>query len=244
MITIRRPVAHAIVASLVVASLSACGKDPVRPAMIQPIRDPTRLDDAIALLQAGQIKKAEKLLKGQTRKDPTDREAAFLLASIAEDPQKMLGSANFTYVAKADDTYMDLAQRYLGDRFKFYALMRYNGEAGMVSLQPGATLKIPGTKPREAAGPFPAPKDGRPRRNAGPVKAPAPTPATPPKAPKTDLARAAKLRATGLSALNRGQVAQAVTALRAAAAAAPNDVLIRRDLARAERLYKTVKAKG
>ncbi|WP_070151920.1 LysM peptidoglycan-binding domain-containing protein [Sphingobium phenoxybenzoativorans] len=236
----RRPFANALLAGIVLAALSACGKEPVRPAMIQPIRDPARLHDTIGLLQAGNLKKAEKALKAVIKKDPTDREAATLLRSMSEDPETFLGSQSFAYTVKAGDDYLSLAQRYLGDRYKFYALMRYNGRTGPTPLEPGATLRVPGTKPREAAAP-PA-REARPARSAGPAKPP--TAAAPPKAATADPARAAKLRANGLSALNRGQVAQAVTALRAAAAAAPDDVLIRRDLARAERLYKTVKAKG
>ncbi|HKT75132.1 MAG TPA: LysM domain-containing protein, partial [Sphingobium sp.] len=63
------------------------------------------------------------------------------------------------------------------------------------------------------------------------------------KAPAADPARAARLRAAGLAALNQGQVARAVVLLHQAATLAPADPLIRRDLERAQRIRATVKTK-
>jgi hypothetical protein len=236
-----RHIAGVALVMLSIGMLSACGKDQVRPAMIQPIRDPARLDGSIALLEAGKDKKATKSLEAGMKKDPNDRDMALLLRSINEDPRILLGAESFAYSAQAGDSYMTLAQRFLGDRLKFYALMRYNGKTAASAIVPGEIVRIPGTKPKEAAAPI-APKDSKPRAAA--IGKPLPGKSQPPQAAKPDVARAAKLRSAGLTALARGEVAKAVTAFRAAAAASPEDALIKRDLARAERLLKTVRAKG
>lgn len=235
---------HLVRAALVILSigtLSACGKDQVRPAMIQPIRDPARLETMIALLEEGKSKKAVKSLTNGLKKDPNDKDMALLLRSINEDPRTFLGSESFAYSAQTGDNYMGLAQRFLGDRLKFYALMRYNGKTENSPLIAGEILRIPGAKPKEAAAPI-APKETKPRATA--TGKPPPVKAQPPQAAKPDTVRAARLRSAGLGALARGEVAKAVTTLRAASAASPDDALIKRDLARAERLLKTVRAKG
>jgi len=233
--------ARAAVIILAIGTLSACGKDQVRPAMIQPIRDPARLDGVVALLEVGKAKKAAKTLEAGLKKDPNDRDMALLLRSIQEEPHNLLGVESFAYTAQASDSYMGLAQRFLGDRLKFYALMRYNGQTEASAILAGALLRIPGTKPKEAAAPI-APKENKPR--GATTGKPSTLKTQPPQVGKPDAARAARLRSAGLNALARGEVAKAVAALRAAAVAAPEDVLIKRDLARAERLLKTVRAKG
>jgi tetratricopeptide (TPR) repeat protein len=241
MMLLTNHVARAALVILAISTLSACGKDQVRPAMIQPIRDPARLAGSIALLEAGKLKKAAKSLEAGLKRDPTDRDMALLLRSINEDPRALLGTESFAYNARADDSYMALAQRFLGDRLKFYALMRYNGKTETSAIIAGEIIRIPGTKPRETASPL-APRETK-SRTAAPSKPPL-AKERPAENAKPDITRAARLRSAGLSALARGEVAKAVTALRAAAKAAPEDAFIKRDLARAERLLKTVRAKG
>jgi Flp pilus assembly protein TadD len=51
------------------------------------------------------------------------------------------------------------------------------------------------------------------------------------------------LRTQGLAALNKGSASRAVQLLRRAAALDPDNAVIRQDLARAERIEATVKAR-
>jgi Flp pilus assembly protein TadD len=72
---------------------------------------------------------------------------------------------------------------------------------------------------------------------------PANKPAASPSTPTVDPARAAKLRAAGLEQLNRGAIDHAVSLLQEANRLDPSDLRIQKDLARAIRISKIVKAK-
>lgn len=234
---------HFLSCLLLAAALSACSHAPEttgpRPATIQAIGNAQRMDDVIAQLEKGDRKNAERTLRQMVKGDPNDRASAALLESLSADPVAMLGSKSFAYRVQPGDRLVDLSRRYLGDRLKFYALARYNGIETPSSLKPGQMIRIPGDEPP----PRPAP----PPRASAPAERPAAPAAVKPrpvaKAPAADPARAARLRASGLAALNQGQVARAVVLLHEAATIAPNDPLIRRDLERAQRIRKTVKTK-
>ncbi|MDB5737864.1 MAG: hypothetical protein JWO65_1532, partial [Sphingomonas bacterium] len=62
-------------------------------------------------------------------------------------------------------------------------------------------------------------------------------------APVANPALAARMRAAGLAALNQGNVDRAVALLRRASQLDPGNALIGRDLERAERIARTVKAR-
>ena len=235
------------------AAISACSqhpRGPQRPATIQPIGNAQLMGDVIALLEKGDEKAARKALKRMVKRHPNDAGAKRLLESLTADPVTLLGAKSFDYRVQPGDRLMALAQRFLGDHLKFYALARYNGIKVPASLQSGQTIRIPGIapprpapvpRPVRPAPPRPDPIAPAPVRPAPPVPSPPALPRVP--APAVDPARAAQLRAAGLAALNRGQVARAVALLGQAAALDPGNTLIRRDLERARRIRQTVKDK-
>lgn len=226
------------------ALMSACSQAPAgsgaRPATIQQINNSQRMDDVIALLNEGDVKAATKMLRQMAKSDPADRATARLLESLSADPKIFLGAKSFAYRVQPGDRLIDLSRRFLGDRLQFFALARYNEIEVPVSLKAGQLIRIPGDEPPKVAPtPRPAPPSPRPPEVAKPASLPPPAP----KAPAADPAKAARLRASGLAALNQGQVARAVVLLHQASAAAPADPLIKRDLERAQRIRRTVKSK-
>ncbi|HEU4961571.1 MAG TPA: LysM domain-containing protein [Sphingomonas sp.] len=209
------------------------------PAAASPVQ---RYDAVVAALQHGDTNTAQKVLKRIRKQDPNDARARLLGETIDIDPVAMLGSRSFPYTVKPGDSLRELAGRYLGNPDKFYALARYNHIAIPDAIKPGQTLRIPGAPPAEQTAP--APRAIHPA-NAEPAhRAPsAPAKPAPPPQPKADPARAARYRAAGLSALNRGQVDRAVDDLTRAAALDPGNAVIKRDLDRAQRIRRTVKAR-
>jgi tetratricopeptide (TPR) repeat protein len=53
----------------------------------------------------------------------------------------------FRYTVQRDDSLSKLAQQYLGDRFRFYILAKYNDMASANKLAVGQVIKIPGRAP-------------------------------------------------------------------------------------------------
>jgi tetratricopeptide (TPR) repeat protein len=59
----------------------------------------------------------------------------------------------FRYTVQRDDSLSKLAQQYLGDRFRFYILARYNEMPNPSRLAAGQVIRIPGKGPPPAAAP-------------------------------------------------------------------------------------------
>jgi len=234
----------AILLAAIGVALAGCASKPggpASPATIQPIDNAGQYDDVVARLERGDVKDAKKALEAMRKRDANDARAGVLLESITGDPQAMLGAKSFGYVAKPGDSFASLAQRFLGNRDKFYALARYNGIDNPSELAAGRPLRIPGEEPRAAPPPKPrpaAPAATRPSAKPIPAK-----PAAGSARPTANPARANQLRAQGLAALNRGQVDSAVVLLHQAVAANPGNATIKADLARAQRIRATVKAR-
>lgn len=228
---------------LALTGLAACSSGPRLPGIGASPPPPTastatEIEAVVALLNRGEGKDARKRLRAVLKREPMNAAARLLLDSIERDPQELLGPRNFAYTTHAGDTMAALAERFLGNRLKFYQLARYNGLANPSALVAGQTLRIPGEAPRPVA---PRPEPQRPEPQRPPVVAPRPAPA--PAKPAGNPAAARQARAAGLAALNQGRVAQAVTQLRRAAALDPGNPVIARDLARAERIAATVRAR-
>jgi hypothetical protein len=105
------------------------------------------------------------------------------------------------------------------------------------ALTPGFGEMKPIPDPEPPARPAPAPRTTAPKPAA--TARPAPKPA----APTADAGRAAQLRGQGLESLNRGAIDRAVALLQQAKALDPGNLLIQRDLERALRIGRAVKAK-
>jgi hypothetical protein len=136
-----------------------------------------------------------------------------------------------------------LADRFLGNKLKFYQLARYNGVKVPAALAAGTVLHIPGTPPKPAT-PKPAPRSPEPPAPiVKPVHPkPVPPPVAAPVVPTANPALARQLRGAGLAALNQGKIDRAVALLSRAAALDPGNPLIARDLSRAERIARTVQS--
>jgi nucleoid-associated protein YgaU len=96
---------------------------------------------------------------------------------IKADPQKELGSVFFRYTVQRDDSMSKLAQQYLGDRYKFHILAKYNDIQNPSKLAAGQVIKIPGRQPPASAPRPPAVAAPEPSDEA--AKAASPETATP-----------------------------------------------------------------
>lgn len=199
------------------------------------------VDAVVALLEQGQVRPAKKRLSAALKRKPNDPALMVLRDSITKNPQELLGPDSYPYTVRSGDTMSGLAQRFLGNRLKFYQLSRYNGIDQPGSLHAGQVLRIPGKAPApQGAERRPAPV--KPAERERPKAAVAPAPKTPAR-PAANPGAAQQARSAGLAALNAGQPARAVTLLSRAASLDPGNAVIARDLTRARRIAATVGGK-
>jgi len=229
--------------------LAACSGGP-KVATGAPPAVPTaasEIDTIANLLHQGEPKDAKKRLDAALKRDPMNASLLVLQQGMTGDARADLGPASYPYVVKPGETMPELAQRFLGNRLKAFQLARYNDIDAPASLAAGATLRIPGQPPRAAPEPRATPRAASPAPNrprpstAAPPSSAAPSPAAP--ARTANPAAAQRARSAGLAALNQGRMNDAVTQLRRAAALDPGNAAIGRDLARAERIAATVRAR-
>lgn len=243
-----RPAALALGAALAASTLAGCGASgshPAAPATAAAARpdDGWRgrdaVKEAIAALNAGDAPAARVKLIAALKRQPGDSVARKLIREIDTDPRTLLGAASFSYVVRSGDSFSTLAERFLGDPLMFYALARYNGLTVPADPAAGQTILIPGIRPAppRVEPPRPAPA---PRKAAPGTARPAPPVPQKPAGRAADPARAARLRALGLAAMNSGAIDRAVALLRQASAADPSNAVIRADLNRALRVQGVV----
>ncbi|WP_171014085.1 LysM peptidoglycan-binding domain-containing protein [Chitinivorax sp. B] len=127
--------------------------------------------EARDLLQNGDEASARALLEHALQLDPTNEIARKLMEQIKADAQQELGAAHFAYVVQPGDTMAKLAERFLGDRLRFYILSKYNGLINPNRLAAGQIINVPGQAPK------PAPVS-RTTKPVEPAPAPAPVPET------------------------------------------------------------------
>ena len=149
----------------------------VDPAVARPQAQKLALE-AVDQLQNGDEAAARATLDRATALDPTNDLAKKLQDQIRADAQKELGSVFFRYTVQRDDTLSKLAQQYLGDRFRFYLLAKYNDITNPSRLAAGQVIKLPGKGPLPPVATPPAL-----RQPAAPVK-----PVEPPPKPRDDVA--------------------------------------------------------
>src|SRR5262249_22265555 len=152
------------------------------------------------------------------------------------DAQKELGAQFFRYTVQRDDSLSKLAQQYLGDRFRFYILAKYNDIANPSRLAAGEVIKIPGRAqpaPAPTAAPAQPPAPAEAARQQ-PARAPAvAAPAAAPLAPT--MSPVATLRQKGRQLEANGDRQGVYGALNEAVALAPGnrDAVLQRDAAKA-----------
>lgn len=223
-------------------ALAACSQTPrpgaKTPLTIQAVGNAQQYADVIGALEAGDVKRARKLLKKMAARDPTDLRVLTLRQSIDGDPVALLGATAYSYLVRRGETMASLAQRFLGDSLKAHLLVRYNSlKDGRIVA--GQVIRIPGIEP--VAAPVVVRPKSEPQQ---PTAAPsAVAPSRRPAVPAANPALAATLRGQALAALNQGRVAAAVMTLRRARTADPANAAVQRDLIRAERLFATIRAR-
>ncbi len=107
--------------------------------------------ETVDLLQNGDEAGARAKLEQAQQLDPTNDFARKLMDQVKADPQKELGSVSFRYTVQRDDSMSKLAAQYLGDRFRFYILAKYNDIQNPSKLAAGQVIKIPGRAPAPGA---------------------------------------------------------------------------------------------
>lgn len=196
-----------------------------------------RVTLAVELLNHNHRDKARAELKAVLAVSPTNPAALQLMRDMDQDPVAALGQQSFNYTVRPRETLMTLTGRFLGDPLKFYLLARYNDIASPADVTAGQVVKIPGL-PRRAPPPRPAsPAPVSPSVQSPPIPAPARA------SPVADAAGARKLRASALENMNRGQINRAVGLLQRAVQLDPGSLLIKRDLARSQRIQAAVNRK-
>jgi len=138
--------------------------------------------EAVDQLQNGDEQAARATLERAAQLDAGNDLARKLSDQIRADAQRELGPVYFRYTVQKDDTLSKLAQQFLGDRFRFYILAKYNDIANPSRLAAGQVIRVPGRAPPPAAA-------------ATPPVDPAPTVAAPPPPepkPRDDVADALK----------------------------------------------------
>ena len=103
--------------------------------------------EAVDQLQNGDEPAARLTLDKAIALDPANDLVKKLQEQIKADAQKELGPVFFRYTVQRDDSLSKLAQQYLGDRFRFYILAKYNDMASPNKLDVGQVIKIPGRAP-------------------------------------------------------------------------------------------------
>ncbi|MFO1324288.1 MAG: LysM domain-containing protein [Burkholderiales bacterium] len=182
--------------------------------------------DSITQLQNGDEPAAQKMLEQALTLDPANDLAKKLMEQIKADPQKELGTVFFRYTVQRDDSLSKIAQQFMGDRFKFHILAKYNDIPNPSRLAAGQVIKIPGRAPPPGA--------------AAPPRA-TPTPAAPEAPEAAAVTETPTPRTASMALMQQGQDLQksgnlegAYDAFREAAVRDPGnrDAVLQRDATR------------
>jgi tetratricopeptide (TPR) repeat protein len=118
----------------------------VPPAEARPMAARLALQ-AVDQLQGGDDIGARATLDQALKLDPNNDLAKNLMNQINADAQRELGSTFFRYTVQPGESLSRLAQQYMGDRFRFWILAKYNDIANPSRLAAGQVVKIPGRQP-------------------------------------------------------------------------------------------------
>ncbi|MBP8139626.1 MAG: LysM peptidoglycan-binding domain-containing protein [Burkholderiales bacterium] len=191
----------------------------VPPAEARPMAAKLALQ-AVDQLQVGDEASARATIEQALKLDPANDLAKKLLDQINADAQRELGAVYFRYTVQPADTLSKLAQQYMGDRFRFWILAKYNDIGNPSRLGAGQVIKIPGRQPVT-----PPPPVVEPATRVEPA-APAPAPE-----PKPELADAMK-RGADLEKAGNLEAAYATYVDAAARFPASADAAKKRDAAK------------
>jgi len=183
--------------------------------------------EAVDQLQNGDETAARATLDQALALDAGNDLARKLVDQIKADAEKELGPVYFRYTVQRDDSLSKLAQQYLGDRFLFYVLAKYNAIANPSRLAAGQVIRVPGKAPQGGT----APAASGARLQPEPEAKPATVEAPPPAPPQQD---AAALIAKGIELQRAGDLEGAYNAFAEAAQRDPGnrDAVMQREGAR------------
>lgn len=145
----------------------------VPPAEARPMAAKLALQ-AVDQLQVGDEASARATIEQALKLDPANDLAKKLLDQINADAQRELGAVYFRYTVQPADTLSKLAQQYMGDRFRFWILAKYNDIGNPSRLGAGQVIKIPGRQP--VTPPAPVVEPATRVEPAAPAAAPEPRP--------------------------------------------------------------------
>ena len=212
------------------------------PGPVEVLGPRARLARALERLGQGQSDAARLDVVAILAMRPRDRVALDLLQQIDSDPRDLLGRDSYAYQIRAGETLSSISGRLLRNRYRFWALARYNNIAVPVSAEVGQTILIPGRapgapvarpiRPTVAERPAAKPVDRQVER---PVERPVVQPA------RTNPAAAARLRNQGLGEMARGSIDKAVRLLERALTFDPANATIIGDLGRARKIQQAVR---
>ena len=97
----------------------------IPPAEAKPMAAKLALQ-AVDQLQVGDEAAARTTIEQALKLDPANELAKKLSDQINADAQRELGAVHFRYTVQPADTLSKLAQQYMGDRFRFWILAKYN----------------------------------------------------------------------------------------------------------------------
>jgi tetratricopeptide (TPR) repeat protein len=179
--------------------------------------------EAVDQLQNGEEAAARATLDKALELDAGNELARKLADQVKADADKELGPVFFRYTVQRDDSLSKIAQQYLGDRFRFYILAKYNGITNPNRLSAGQVIKVPGRTPPPGATPATA--------GARPHAEPEAKPATEAAPAQPD---ASALIAKGVQMQRAGDLEGAYNAFSEAAQTDPGnrDAMMQRDAAR------------
>ena len=183
--------------------------------------------EAVDQLQNGDETAARATLDQALALDAGNDLARKLVDQIKADAEKELGPVYFRYTVQRDDSLSKLAQQYLGDRFLFYVLAKYNAIANPSRLAAGQVIRVPGKAPQGGTAPAASGARSQPEPEAKPATVEAPPPAP----PQQD---AAALIAKGIELQRAGDLEGAYNAFAEAAQRDPGnrDAVMQREGAR------------
>lgn len=202
--------------------------EPVAPTPAEPTRESRGEAQRIALLAVDQLQRGDEAgarmtLDRALAMDPANDLAKRLMDQIRADAQRELGPTFFRYTVQPDDSLSKLAQRFLGDRFRFYILAKYNDIGNPSQLHAGQVIKIPGKEPPPA--PPPVAGQARPPEVAKPAE-----PVEPPKPPEPKVSEAEQLYKQALAQQKAGDLDAAYASLQNATKREPSNATYTKQL--------------
>jgi tetratricopeptide (TPR) repeat protein len=115
------------------------------PSALERAQAQDRARAALSHLEKGEESLARAEFERALALDADNDLARRLRQEVAADPQREWGNTFFRYQVQPGDRLSDIAQRCVGDKFRFYSLARYNGMPDPRRLTAGQQIKIPGT---------------------------------------------------------------------------------------------------